>query len=64
MAKKKKEDEEDDDPNWKNHLYIGPVNLGPFMDVQEYKKYAEDLARKGKDFLTFSEWRRKIKTVK
>lgn len=52
MKKKK----EDNDPNWKNGVYVGHTNIGPYTDVMNYRKYAEELASKGKDFLLFSDW--------
>jgi hypothetical protein len=57
----KKRADEDNDPNWRNGIYVGQTNIGPATDVQEYRKYAEDLAKKGKEFLSFSEWRQKIR---
>lgn len=56
MSKKKA----DDDPDWRNGVYIGETNIGAVADLEAYKKYAEELAKKGKDFLLFSEWRVKI----
>lgn len=50
----------EEDPNWKNGVYIGPANIGPFTDLEKYKVYVQDCLKKGKDFLVFSAWREKF----
>ena len=57
-----KKTNDDNDPDWKNGVYIGKTNIGAVADLEAYKKYAEELSKKGKDFLLFSEWRTKIQS--
>lgn len=59
MGKKKSDD---NDPNWKNGVYIGRANVSALTDLEEYKRYAEELAKRNKDFLLFSEWRMKTQS--